>query len=138
MTDRYEDIMMLDRPVSKNHPPMSRLARAAQFAPFAALRGYDDAICEEARDTETAEETSDEQKLEIGKTLVNLYQKLKHGKEPRVLITYFVKDATKTGGAYLKEELEISKVNLTERLIYFKDGKTVHAENIREIVEISR
>lgn len=42
--DKYEDIINLPHPVSKKHPQMSMEARAAQFAPFAALVGYEDAI----------------------------------------------------------------------------------------------
>ena len=43
---KYEDIIGLSRPVSKKHPPMSRENRAAQFAPFAALTGFEGAIKE--------------------------------------------------------------------------------------------
>ena len=49
MTDNYEDIINLPHPVSKRHPRMSMEARAAQFAPFAALTGYEDAIKETMR-----------------------------------------------------------------------------------------
>ena len=48
---KYEDIIGLSRPVSKKHPPMSRENRAAQFAPFAALTGFEGAIKETARVT---------------------------------------------------------------------------------------
>ncbi len=47
--DSYEDIINLPHPVSKKHPQMSMMQRAAQFAPFAALTGYDAAINEAAR-----------------------------------------------------------------------------------------
>ncbi|MBQ3797220.1 MAG: hypothetical protein II842_13290 [Butyrivibrio sp.] len=47
--ERYSDIIHKDRPKSKNHVPMPLENRAAQFAPFAALTGYDDAIAEAAR-----------------------------------------------------------------------------------------
>ena len=47
--DNYEDIINLPHPVSKKHPQMSMMQRAAQFAPFAALTGYNDAINEAAR-----------------------------------------------------------------------------------------
>ena len=40
----YADIIDKERPVSKNHSPMARLNRAAQFAPFAALTGFDEMI----------------------------------------------------------------------------------------------
>ena len=52
MTDNYEDIINLPHPVSKRHPRMNMEARAAQFAPFAALTGYDDAIKETAQKKE--------------------------------------------------------------------------------------
>ena len=42
----YSDIIALPRPVSKKHPQMGRLERAAQFAPFAALGGYEELIAE--------------------------------------------------------------------------------------------
>lgn len=42
--ENYDDIINLPHHVSKNHPRMSMYQRAAQFAPFAALAGYEDAI----------------------------------------------------------------------------------------------
>ena len=52
----YEDIVDLPHHVSRRHPPMPLLNRAAQFAPFAALTGYDEAIEETARRHESAVE----------------------------------------------------------------------------------
>ena len=49
MNDHYEDIINLPHPVSKNHPQMPMASRAAQFAPFAALTGYGEAISETVR-----------------------------------------------------------------------------------------
>jgi len=43
-SQQYEDIINLPHHVSEKHPKMSMANRAAQFAPFAALTGYDDAI----------------------------------------------------------------------------------------------
>lgn len=51
-TNRYNDIINLTRPVSKSHPQMPIENRAAQFAPFAALSGYEAAILETARQRE--------------------------------------------------------------------------------------
>ncbi|MBR0397722.1 MAG: hypothetical protein IJI10_05555 [Eubacterium sp.] len=50
--ESYDDIINLSRPVSKNHPPMPLEKRAAQFAPFAALTGFEDAISETAQKKE--------------------------------------------------------------------------------------
>ena len=52
--DPYAAIRALSRPVSRRHPPMDRLARAAQFAPFSALSGYGDVIHEAGRLTDAA------------------------------------------------------------------------------------
>lgn len=52
MNDNYDDIINLPHPVSKNHPQMSMASRAAQFAPFAALTGYGEAISETVRENE--------------------------------------------------------------------------------------
>jgi hypothetical protein len=49
MTDNYDDIINLPHPEPKRHPRMSMEARAAQFAPFAALTGYESAIRDTAR-----------------------------------------------------------------------------------------
>jgi len=43
---RYGHIIHMEHPVSKKHKPMSREQRAAQFAPFAALTGYDKVVSE--------------------------------------------------------------------------------------------
>ena len=44
MNTPYDDIIGLEHPTSKTHRPMARLDRAAQFAPFAALKGYEEVI----------------------------------------------------------------------------------------------
>ncbi len=46
---KYDDMINMKRPVSKKHKPMSMHERAAQFAPFAALRGHDEAIADTAK-----------------------------------------------------------------------------------------
>ena len=46
--DDYSDIIGLEHPTSRKHPRMAAEMRAAQFAPFAALTGYDEAIEETA------------------------------------------------------------------------------------------
>ena len=52
MNDNYDDIINLPHPVSKNHPQMPMVSRAAQFAPFAALTGYGEAISETVKENE--------------------------------------------------------------------------------------
>ena len=55
--DNYDDIINLPHHVSKRHPQMSMWNRAAQFAPFAALTGYEDAIRDTAQENESSYET---------------------------------------------------------------------------------
>jgi len=43
---KYDDMLELPHHQSEKHPQMSMYNRAAQFAPFAALNGFDDAIDE--------------------------------------------------------------------------------------------
>ncbi len=44
MKEDLEKILYAKRPISKKHPPMSLEARAAQFAPFAALTGHQELL----------------------------------------------------------------------------------------------
>ena len=68
MTGKYDDIIDLPRPDSK-HPKMSRIDRAAQFSPFAALTGHEDSIKETAHLTEEQIDLDESQKDEIGRLL---------------------------------------------------------------------
>ena len=58
----YEDIINLPHHVSSKRPQMPMLDRAAQFSPFAALTGYDDAIHETGRLTDEKIDLSEEEK----------------------------------------------------------------------------
>lgn len=99
MTNQYEDIIHLPHPVSQRHARMTRQDRAAQFASFAALSGYGEAVAETARLTE-AERILDESEQEIlGRKLWLLSEKL--GERHTVRVTWFQPDARKVGGAYL-------------------------------------
>lgn len=49
MNNKYDDIINLPHHVSTNHKPMSLESRAAQFAPFSALTGYEDEISKTAK-----------------------------------------------------------------------------------------
>ena len=52
LNDNYDDIINLPHHVSKHHPPMSMMSRAAQFAPFAAVSGHHAALDETAKQVE--------------------------------------------------------------------------------------
>ena len=90
--NNYEDIINLERPKS-NHSHLSVESRAAQFAPFAALVGYDSAIKETARITDKRIEIDDELKVIISNKLNYLNDHIKNNN--KVIITYFIKDEKK-------------------------------------------
>jgi hypothetical protein len=98
MTDNYDDIINLPHPVSKTHPPMPLINRAAQFAPFSALNGHNDAIRETARLTDSRPEIDEELAGELSRKLNYI---IAHPADaPVVTITHFVPDAKKAGGSY--------------------------------------
>jgi len=84
----YSDIIDRERPVSKKHPPMDRMMRAAQFAPFAALTGHDEAVRETARLTEEEIELDEYEVAELNRKL----QWLAEHKDTEVSVVHFVKD----------------------------------------------
>ena len=128
-TEKYDDIINLSRPVSEKHRPMPLADRAAQFAPFAALTGHGEAVKETARLTETRVEM-DEYEKEI---LRGQLQQLADGvqswnaaglpveERPAVIITYFVPDALKEGGAYVTASGQVKKFDQYLRQIVLKD-----------------
>ena len=96
----YEDIIHLPHPVSRIHPPMDRINRAAQFAPFAALTGYDAAIQETGRLTDRFVELEEYEQSLLEERLKWLKQHLTE--EPVVTMVYFYLDERKSGGSYVQ------------------------------------
>ena len=95
--EQYGDIIDREHPTSPKHPRMPRKNRAAQFAPFAALTGYDDLIHEAARHTERQITLDENKKEELNRKLRIL---LNEQEPPEAIFTYFVADAKKIGGTY--------------------------------------
>ena len=128
---RYDEIMRLPHHVSKTRPQMPMADRAAQFAPFAALTGYDAAIQETGRLTD--------EKIELDETaladLDRKYQCLKAacGEAPAVEITYFKPDDRKSGGAYLTITGTVKKVDDLEHQLILHDGTKIPMHTIRAI-----
>ena len=129
----YSDIINLKRPPSK-HPKLSIESRAAQFAPFAALTGYNNAIKEKARLTEKKINLTEEQKQIINNKIIYLENHIKEKTE--VKITYFIKDELKEGGKYIKENGIIKKIDHTKQTIKYENNKIIPIKNIIEIESI--
>ena len=121
---RYDDIIHLDRPVSPRHAPMPRQSRAAQFSPFAALTGYDDAIAETERLTTPRIELDDSQRALLSDKL----SRLRRG--DLVSITYFVYDEYKSGGAYVTVSGPVKTVDPVTHTVTMQEGTVIPMEDI--------
>ncbi len=108
----YDDIINLPHHVSERHPHMPVSERAAQFAPFAALTGYGDVIKETARLTETRPELSEDEKARMDQTLRAVLNA--QGENAGIVVTYFVPDARKSGGAYRRAAGKLRRVDEAE------------------------
>ena len=126
----YDDIIDLPRPKSA-HEPMPMGDRAAQFSPFAALTGYEDAIDETARLTDARIELSEEERAELDYR----QQYLSTLDSPTVTVTYFVSDERKTGGAYVTHTGTLKRIDELERMMVFNDGVRIP---IVEIISIGQ
>ncbi len=128
MTNKYDDIINLPRHISKKHNPMPIIDRAAQFSPFAALTGHDNAIKETARATEERIELDANMKEKLNNKFQILMDRLQE--YPKVKITYFQPDEKKDGGAYITVSGTIKKINEYKRFITLTDGSTIPIDEI--------
>lgn len=129
MTDKYADMIYMLHHVSKKHPQMPLLDRAAQFAPFAALIGYGAAIKESERQTAATPTLSQEQIDEINQTLFNLIDLL----PIEVTITYFVPDTIKSGGSYHNKTSTLKRIDADNQVLIFSDKTKIPLESIISI-----
>lgn len=129
---RYDDVIKRQHPTSKKHPRMSNMNRAAQFAPFAALTGYEESIEETARLTDRRTELSEDEIAEINEKLNFILEHIKE--RPQVTLTFFQPDSRKEGGAYLTVTGKVRRIDEVNRVIVFEDERVVWVEAIREII----
>lgn len=131
---RYDDIIKLPHHVSTNHPRMSMHDRAAQFAPFAALVGYDDAVAETARLTESRPELDEQEQRELNAKLCALADHIQD--QPEVRIRYFVPDEWKSGGAIVEVCGIVKKLMAADGTIVLTDGTAIPISDIVELSDI--
>ena len=129
---QYDDIINLPHHVSKKHPPMSLYARSAQFAPFAALTGYEDAVKETARETSERIEIDDGLKMILDGKLQLLRENLSQKKE--VCFTYFVPDLKKDGGKYVTMIGIVKKIDEIKQCIVLVNKIEIPIEEIIDII----
>lgn len=113
MNNRYDEIINLPHHVSKTRPQMPMSDRAAQFAPFAALTGYESAIKETGRLTDEKIELDEESLTALDMKYQLLMEALDDA--PEVTITYFQPDERKAGGKYITATGAVKKVDDFER-----------------------
>ena len=133
MTDNfpYEDIVNLPHHVSRTRPQMPLRDRAAQFAPFAALTGYGEAIDETARHTEERRELDENERAVLDNRLNFLAARLEQ--QPQVEIEHFVPDSRKDGGEYVRTTGRLAAISPASRTLMFTDGTAIELDDITVI-----
>lgn len=130
----YDDIINLSRPQYHDLPPMSIHDRAAQFSPFAALVGYDAAVEETARLTDSRHEMEEDEINELNRQLSELNKRL--SERPRIRVTYFIRDRKKEGGRYASKVGNARTIDQAENRIIFTDGESVPVKDMYSVVFI--
>ena len=124
----YEDIVDLPHHVSKKHPQPTMADRAARFAPFAAITGYEEMVLEEARVTDVRIEMDESSKAALNEKLNMILEFL--DEQPEVSITYFEPDMRKAGGAYVTVTGTVKRIDEYEHLVIMTDGKKINIDDI--------
>ena len=127
----YDDIIHLQRPLSKKHPPMPMAKRAAQFLPFAALTGFEGEIAEAARLTEEARSLGEDALVALDEQLSLLRQRM--GEQPAVSVVRFVPDERKAGGRYETVTGRLRRLDEANRVLILTDGSRIDLDTIAEL-----
>ena len=126
----YEDIINLPYPQKRQR--MSNYDRGAQFAPFAALTGFEAAVVETARLTDRKIDLDEGGKALLDEKLRKIEEEIYD--RPEVEVTYFQPDLRKAGGAYLQKQGRVKKLDAYLRTMVFTDGMTIPIDDISEII----
>lgn len=130
--ENYEDIINLPPHVSKKHPQMSLEDRSAQFAPFAALTGYEDAVEETARLTEERIEIDEDVNEKLNKKINNIKKIIT--KNPEITVTYFVADDKKSGGKYITIKEKLKRIDEVNQILIFVNGRKIKIKDIIDLI----
>lgn len=135
MTHRYDDIIGLPHHPSFRRKQMTMQDRAAQFAPFAALTGYDDGVAEAGRLTADQLQLEENDLEKLDRKLGALMRKLEEepGSNPEIRICWFQPDGKKEGGSYEKRTAFLKRVDTAERKLYFTDRTELSLDQIMEL-----
>ena len=128
---KYDDIIGLEHHVSGRHPMLGMASYAAQFAPFAALTGYDGIVDEAARFTQ--------ERVELGESDISILNRKLNiiaeniNENPEAEFVYYKKDDKKSGGNYLQKKVRVKRIDEVERILYFTDGSKLLIDDIVDI-----
>ena len=128
---KYDDLLYKPHHVSRTRKQMSQYDRAAQFAPFAALTGYGEAINETGRIVEKRKELTEEEKDIISSKLFQINERIKERIE--ITIIHFVSDKKKEGGCYKSKNGIVKKIDDYEQRIVFEDKTKIKFEDLLSI-----
>ena len=128
---KYDDIINLPHHVSSTHPHMPILDRAAQFQPFRALTGYEDAVQETARLTDEKPELTEDEKTLLDVKLQRLAEGI--SSQPCATLTYFQPDKKKAGGAIVSVTGQLKKMDDFGGILILVGGERIPVEDILDI-----
>ena len=131
MIDNYDDIKHLTRQQYDDLHPMSMHDRAAQFSPFAALVGYDDAVAETARLNDSKAELTEDEMSELNANLNRLLDRL--DEQPEISVTYFVPDEKKSGGKYVEKQGVVRIYDSYANELVFTDGVRIAVADMAKL-----
>ena len=133
MKGKYDDILHLPHHVSPTRRRMTMAERAAQFSPFAALVGYEEAIRETGRLTGQQVELSEEEKAILDQKQQIILAALEQGERPEITVVYFQWDKKKAGGEYTDFTGLVKQGKEVENVLLLTDGTEIPFSDIIEI-----
>ena len=125
---KYDDIIDLPHHISATRPRMPMIDRAAQFMPFRALTGYEDAVHETSRLTDERVELTEDEKALLDAKLQRLTDRL--ASRPQVTLTWFQPDKRKAGGAYVTTTGRLKKIDDFEGVLLLASGERIAIKDI--------
>ena len=128
---RDQELLEMERPVSARHAPMRRCDRAAQFAPFAALSGFDETVQEAGRLTQAQIELAENEREALNDALVRLAARLPE--QPEVRRTYCQPDAKKSGGTYRTILTRVRRLDANAQVLVLTDGTRIPLDALLSI-----
>ena len=131
MDNKYANIINMPHHISPTRARMSLSRRAAQFAPFAALTGYDAELAEAARLTAPPVELTENEEQRLNDVYRYLQDHI--SRQPRVTVTYFQPDSRKAGGAYITLTAPVKKVDAYTQSITLATGEIIPMSRIVSI-----